>query len=180
MNDGLIPRRYAKALYKYALENGDADVIYEQLKVLNFSYSGINALKKVMLNPHIPDNDKSKTLLAAAGAKPGSSLDRFILLVLKNNRAEFLRRIALSYVRLYREEHNIAKVEIVMATQLPAEEIEAITDIVKRELKGMTLEISELIDPEIIGGFKVVIDSLVLDASVKNELQQLRLKLQRK
>ena len=93
MKDGLIPRRYAKALYKYALENGDADVIYEQLKVLNFSYSGINALKKVMLNPRIPDSDKSKTLLAAAGAKPGSSLDRFILLVLKNNRAESCRRV---------------------------------------------------------------------------------------
>ena len=67
-----------------------------------------------------------------------------------------------------------------MATQLPADEIQAITDIVKRQLKGMTLEISERIDPEIIGGFVVIIDSLVLDASVKNELQHLRLKLQRK
>ena len=180
MNDGLIPRRYAKALYKYAVENGDSEVIYKQLKELNFSYSGINDLKKVMLNPHIPDSDKSRMLLVAADAKPGSSLDKFILLVLKNNRAEFLRRIALSYVRLYREEHNIAKVEIVMATQLPDDEIKAITDIVERQLKGMTLEISQRIDPEIIGGFMVVIDSLVLDASVKNELQELRLKLQRK
>ena len=63
---------------------------------------------------------------------------------------------------------------------MPADEIQAITDIVKRQLKGMTLEISERIDPEIIGGFVVIIDSLVLDASVKNELQHLRLKLQRK
>lgn len=180
MNDGLIPRRYAKALYKYAVENGDSDVIYEQLKVINFGYSGINDLKKVMLNPQIPATDKSKMLLAAAGAKPGSSLDKFILLVLKNNRAEYLRKIALSYVRLYREEHNIAKVEIVMAHQLPQDEIKAITGIVERQLAGMTLEISERIDPEIIGGFVVIIDSLVLDASVKNELQQLRLKLQRK
>lgn len=180
MNDGLIPRRYAKALYKYAQENGDAQVIYEQLKVLNFSYSGINDLKKVMLNPHIADSDKSRMLLMAAGAQPGSSLDKFILLVLKNNRAEFLRKIALSYVRLYREEHNIAKVEIVMARQLPSDEIKAITGIVERQLKGMTLEITERIHPEIIGGFVVIIDSLVLDASVKNELQQLRLKLQRK
>ena len=31
MSDGLIPRRYAKALYKYAVENGDDQEIYEFL-----------------------------------------------------------------------------------------------------------------------------------------------------
>ena len=35
MNDGLIPKRYAKALYKLALENGDSQEIYEQLKPLS-------------------------------------------------------------------------------------------------------------------------------------------------
>ena len=33
MNEGLIPRRYAKALYKYAQDNGSADAIYEKLGV---------------------------------------------------------------------------------------------------------------------------------------------------
>ena len=36
MSDGLIPRRYAKALYKYAVENGDSQEIYELLKNLRY------------------------------------------------------------------------------------------------------------------------------------------------
>ena len=41
----------------------------------------------------------------------------------------------------------------------------------------MTLEISQTIDPSLIGGFTVKIDDYLLDASVSNELKQLRLNL---
>lgn len=177
MNDGLIPSRYAKALYKLALENGDCDEIYLQLRELSARYTAIDELKRVMRNPAIPDEDKGRMMLLAAGAKPGSSLDKFILLIIRNNRAEFLRKIALSYVSLYREKHNIAKVEITTATQLPEKEILAIIDIVKKQLGDMTLETETLIDPELIGGFTIRIGDLLLDASVKNELKKLRLKL---
>ena len=44
----------------------------------------------------------------------------------------------------------------------------------------MMLEIEQVIDPELIGGFIVTINGLVLDASVKRELNELRLKLQKK
>ncbi len=177
MNDGLIPRRYAKALYKIAIENGDAKQIYDQLRELNFRYTAIDELKRLVSNPYIPDEQKGALLLAAAGAKTGSSLDKFILMVIRNNRATMLRKIALAYLQLYREANNIAKVEIAMATQLPSTEVEEIIAIVKERLGDMTLEISQTIDPRLIGGFTVKIDDLLLDASVSNELKRLRLNL---
>ncbi|MBQ1798418.1 MAG: ATP synthase F1 subunit delta [Muribaculaceae bacterium] len=180
MSDGLIPRRYAKALYKLALENGDAKEIYEQLKRLNFRYTAIDELKRVVMNPYVPDEDKGRVLLQATGAAPGSSLDRFILMVIRNNRAEFLGKIGLAYVYLYRQENNIAKVEITTATQLPEKQLQQIVGIVKRKLGDMTLEISHEIDETLIGGFTVKIDDVLLDASVKNELKQLRLQLVKK
>lgn len=177
MNDGLIPSRYAKALYKLAVENGDCDEIYEQLRALSSRYTAIDELKRVMLNPYIPAEEKGKVMLLAAGAKPGSSLDKFILLIIRNNRAEFLRKIALSFVDLYREKHNIAKVEVTTAAQLPDDEIQAIIGIVKKQLGEVTLETSVEIDPELIGGFTVKVGDVLLDASVKNELKKLRLNL---
>lgn len=178
MNDGLIPSRYAKALYKLAVENGDCDEIYEQLRALSTRYTAIDELKRVMVNPYIPAEEKGRVMLLAAGAKPGSSLDKFILLIIRNNRAEFLRKIALSYVDLYREKHNIAKVEITTAAEMPEKEIQAILDIVKNKLgDGVTLEVTTEVDPELIGGFTVTIGDVLLDASVKNELKKLRLNL---
>ena len=144
MSDGLIPRRYAKALYKFAVENGDSEEIYELLKKLSFRYAAIDELKRAVLNPEISDEEKG------------------------------------AYVELYREAHEIAHVVITTAVPMPEPEVNAIIDIVKKRLGAMTLEIEQVIDPEIIGGFTVTINGLVLDASVKRELNELRLQLQKK
>lgn len=177
MNDGLIPKRYAKALYKLALENGDSQEIYEQLKPLSRGLKGLDDIKRVLLNPYVKEEDKGRVMMQLVGAKPGSSLDKFLLLVIRNNRAEFLRKIALSYVNLYREEHDIAKVEITSAAELPKEQSDAIVDIVRKQMPGTTLEVEPHIDPELIGGFTVKVGDVLLDASIKNELKKLRLKL---
>ena len=177
MNDGLIPKRYAKALYKLALETGETELIYERLKLLSQGLTGLDEIKRVMLNPLLPDEDKGRVMTQFVGAEPGSSLDKFILLVIRNNRAEFLRKIALAYVDLYREEHNIAKVVVTSAVVLPDEEINDIVLIVKRQLGDATLEVETETDPDLIGGFTVKVGDVLLDASVKNELNQLRLKL---
>ena len=180
MSDGLIPRRYAKALYKLAVENGDSQEIYELLKKLSFRYAAIDELKRAVLNPEISDEDKGAYMLKLAGGRPGSSLDQFLLLCVRNNRSEYLQKISLAYVDLYREAHEIAHVIITTAAPMPEAEVNAITDIVKRRLGAMTLEIEQVIDPELIGGFTVKINDLVLDASVKRELNDLRLQLQKK
>ena len=67
MSDGLIPRRYAKALYKYAVEKGDAQEIYELLKGLSFRYTAIDELKRAVLNPEISDEAKGAYMLKLAG-----------------------------------------------------------------------------------------------------------------
>ena len=180
MSDGLIPRRYAKALYKFAVENGDSQEIYELLKTLSFRYTAIDELKRAVLNPEISDEDKGAYMLKLVGGKPGSSLDKFLLLCVRNNRAEYLQKISLAYVDLYREANEIAHVDITTAVPMPDAEINAIIDIVKRRLGAKKLEIHKHIDPELIGGFTVEINGLVLDASVKRELNELQLQLQKK
>lgn len=177
MNDGLIPKRYAKALYKLSLEKGDTQEIYELLKPISHGVSGLDDIKRVLLNPRIKDENKGKVMMQLIGAKPGSSLDKFILLVIRNNRTELLRRIALSFVNIYREEHNILRLVITTATELPQEKIDNIVDVVKQRLGNAILEIEQHVDPELIGGFTVKVGDILLNASVKNELNQLRLKL---
>ena len=180
MSDGLIPRRYAKALYKFAVENGDSQDVYELLKSFSFRYTAIDELKRAMLNPNVPDEEKGAYMLQLVGGKPGSSLDKFLLLCMRNNRSEYLQKISLAYVDLYREAHEIAHVVITTAVPMPEAELDGIIAIVKKRLGAKTLEIEQKIDPELIGGFTVDINGLVLDASVKRELNELRLQLQKK
>lgn len=177
MNDGLIPNRYAKALYKLSQERGDTAAVYQEMKQLDVAYASESGLKKAVNNPFLPVADKLKLLCAASGGKLDGTSARFMELVIKNNRIDFLRSIALAFMRQYRELNGIAKVEVVTATQLGDDEINDIVDVVKEQLGGKTIELTKSVNPDLIGGFTVDVDSRVLDASVRSQLEKLRLKL---
>jgi F0F1-type ATP synthase delta subunit len=68
-------------------------------------------------------------------------------------------------------------VNIVTATQLPDDKLSQIIEVVQHQLEGKTIERTVTVDKDLIGGFTVQVDSMVLDASIKNELKKLRLKL---
>lgn len=51
MDQGLVPNRYAKALYKFAQEKGQARRVYELMKQLADSFAGQQKLQQVVANP---------------------------------------------------------------------------------------------------------------------------------
>ena len=65
MIDGLIPNRYAKALYKYAADNGATESVYTLAKVVIKSYQDNSGMQKVMANPFVKAADKEKLLVTA-------------------------------------------------------------------------------------------------------------------
>ena len=165
MNEGLIPSRYAKALYKYAQEHHVAAPIYEEMKRLD-----------ALSNPALSAADKVRVLSSAFGEKPDDYLLRFVQLVIRNRRETFARAIALAYQDIYRRANHIARVTITTAVALDKEVLDRIGDLMKKQT-DKTLEFVYEIDPSIIGGFILRVDSMQLDASVNSELKKLRLKL---
>lgn len=177
MNEGLIPNRYAKALYLYAADHKKAEAVYEETARLAESYVSEPGLEKAVENPFLSLSDKAGLLLAASGAEKEGCLDRFFRLVFSHGRESLVREMALAYGRKYRESNGISQVEIVTASELPQAAMDGIRASVQAYLSGRKLEYRERIDPSLIGGFTVKVDSQLLDASVSYELRKLRLKL---
>lgn len=215
MNEGLIPKRYAKALYKFALEKGADKGLYSLMGNLAKSFADNPALDPAVANPFVDDARKIDLLTVAAGAAPSkgqssvnagtpqskgqSSVDAdapqskgqplrgeaevnevyadFLKLLQQNKRLPMAGAIARAYCDIYRKENRIYRVTIVSAQPLDASEEERLKKLIAAHLKGGSAEFTMATDPELIGGFTVDIDNERLDASVKNELKQLRLKL---
>ena len=76
MNEGLIPSRYAKALYKYAQEHHVAAPIYEEMKRLDAAFATHTELSKALSNPALSAADKVRVLSSAFGEKPDDYLLR--------------------------------------------------------------------------------------------------------
>ncbi|MBD5224954.1 MAG: ATP synthase F1 subunit delta [Bacteroidales bacterium] len=178
MNDGLIPRRYAKALLKVAIERHDDKRIYQLSNTLYDSFASCPALQNTLSNPFIASDKKIELLMTASGASASdSTFSDFLQLLKKNERLDLARDIARSYCDDYRKANNIYRVTVTAAAKMAEAEENRLKQLIVSHLNGGTMEYTFKVDPELIGGFTVTIDSEKLDTSVKNQLEQLRLKL---
>lgn len=177
MDSGLIPRRYAKALYKFASAHGNTAEVYDEMKEVVTAFEKNPRLLKVLSNPFVSRQDKEALLKAAAGDKVENDYLGFIKLVMDMRRESFMQQMALAYRDIYRDVNKISQVKITTAVALPEKEMNKLRDLVSASFKDTTLEFSEDINPDIIGGFVIDVDDVRMDASVSNEIEQLRLNL---
>ncbi len=175
MNEGLIPRRYAKALYKVDAERSSAERSYQLMNALAQSFELNSELSAVVGNPFVDTADKLSILTAAAGAEAAdSTFADFLKLLVTNRRVDIIHEIALSYLDIYRRENNIRRVEVVAAAPLDPSVEQRIKDVVESHLDGAKIDFTSRVDASLIGGFIVNVDNERLDASIRNRLKQLR------
>lgn len=173
MDNGLLPRRYAKALYKFAAEKNDTAKVYELMENVEAAFSTQRQLESVLANPFVALNDKIALVSSAAGEE-SPVLDDFVKLLARNNRMDILRAVAIAYTDIYRAENNIHLVDITSAAPLRDDDRKRLTDMIEKHIGDAKAQFSYNVNPDLIGGFVVKIDNESLDASVRNELKQLR------
>lgn len=178
MDNGLIPHRYAKALYEFALERQQQSAVYDAMKALIQNFEAVPALSKAMANPFMPRDEKQQLILTAAASpaadKGGDTISDFVKLLAKNNRLDLVLWTAIAYRDIYRSANSIYLVTITSAAPLNDADSKRLEQLVTSKLNGGKAEIKYLVDPEIIGGFVITIDNERLDASVLNEFNELR------
>lgn len=173
MDKGLLPRRYAKALYKYALEKNATESLYTAMLNVELAFENNPSLQTTIANPFVAVQQK-RQLLTTAAQTDSAVFDDFISLLAKNNRIDIFRQIALAYTELYRKENNIYLVNITSASKLSDTDKERLTSMIEKHIGNAKAQYTFDVNPDIIGGFIVRIDNELLDASVQNELKQLR------
>lgn len=178
MNEGLIPRRYAKALYKVSSERNCAGRMYELMQSLAASSAASAEFRTLVANPFVSDADKTAAITAAAGAgKDDTTFADFLKLLINNRRIDMAGEVANAYVGYYRQQHNIRRVEVVSAAPLEPTVEKRIKDVIEKHIGSATMEFAAKVDPSLIGGFVVTIDNERLDASLRNRLKEIRLNL---
>lgn len=173
MNIGIIPMRYAKALFAFAQDKGVEETVYAEMGMLAKSFAEHATLRTVLDNPMMKANDKKKLICTAAGTQVSDVFVRFIELVLHHRREEHLQSVALMYLDIYRKAKNIFIGTLVTATPMSDETQQRMKSILMKDTKG-TLDFKTSVNPEIIGGFIYCIDTYRMDASVATQLKRVK------
>lgn len=176
MDKGLIPARYAKALYEVALERKDAENMYAVMCRLSDVFNAEPTLASTIANPFVSETDKIALLHTASGLAVGedATFDDFLKLLAENRRIDILRDIARAYTDIYRRSNGIFNVSVTSAAPLSDEARKRLEAIIDKETGGGTYEYNFTVDPALIGGFTVTVNNRRLDASVASQLEALR------
>ncbi len=171
MNAGIVSTRYAQALLEYAKECKCEDKIYVNMFQLIATISHVKEFVVVLQNPLLTRDEKVK-LLCDAVDDSGECFNKFASLIIKQGREELLIYIAYSYISLYRKEKNILAVKLTTAIPLSSDLENKIINTIEKDGYN-EVELDNVVDSSIIGGFMMEADSKRLDASISGALKKI-------
>jgi ATP synthase F1 delta subunit len=167
-----IAQVYARALFEVAKERDILDEIHDDLGAFTTALEENRELAVFFFSPYFSSEEKKNGLQrAVTGANP--VFMNFLETLLERHRMPVIFRIRARFEQLWDEENKLLPVEITSSVQLDKEIVAQIGDRIG-EQTGQKVELSSKVDPEILGGLVVRVGNFVLDASIRNRLNQLR------
>jgi len=166
-----IARPYAVAAYKLGREQ---NALSKWSEMLGFAAAvAENAqIKAYIQDPKVVSSDLQATFLKVCGDNLNENGQNLVKVLVEYGRLSILPEIFSAFEALKAQDEGTLDAQIIAATKISAAETK---DLVKRlEAKfGKKIEASVSVDPEIIGGIKIIVGDTVIDASVKGQLQNL-------
>jgi F-type H+-transporting ATPase subunit delta len=163
---------YSRALFEAALDAGRLDVVREQLGQMADALDTSRDLQVFFFSPYFSSEEKrdglAKTL---TGADP--LLINFLELLIENHRMPVIFRMRRDLDRLWEEHNKLLPVEVTSAIALGEDEVAELGERVGAQT-GRKIELTATVDPDILGGIVLRVGNSILDASIRNRLEQLR------
>jgi F-type H+-transporting ATPase subunit delta len=167
-----IARVYSRSLFQVAKEQGKLDLIKEQLALFADTLGANRELAIFFFSPYFSTQEKKRGLeRALVDADP--VLVNFLQLLIENHRMPVIFRARRQYDALWDDENRLLPVEVTSAVALDPAVAEELGEKI-REQTGHNVELTSHVDPDILGGIVLRVGNSILDASIKNRLQQLR------
>jgi ATP synthase F1 delta subunit len=167
-----LARVYARSLFDAAKQTGKLDLLREQLAQFADAVDQNRELQVFFFSPYFSTKEKQEALHRLL-SEPDEQLINFLDLLIENHRMPVIFRIRRTFEHLWEQENRLLPVEITSAIELD----DATTGSVAQrigESTGRRVTLTTRVDPSIIGGIVVRVGNSILDASIRNRLEQLR------
>jgi F-type H+-transporting ATPase subunit delta len=168
---------YARSLFEVAKEQDKLDVVREQLGAFVDALNENRELQVFFFSPYFSTEEKKAGLdRAVTGADP--AVVNFLRLLIEKHRMPVIFRTRAVFDALWEEENRLLPVNITSAVELDEATVRQLGDRIA-EQTDRKVELSARVEPDILGGIVVQVGNSVLDASVRNRLEQLRKQVMR-
>ena len=163
---------YARALFEVAKDGAVLDRVHQELDEFADALETDRNLQVFLFSPYFSSEEK-KDGVTRIVTDADERFVNFLELLAERHRMPALFRIRRAFDSMWAEENRLLPVTVTSAVELDEG---LVNDIGKRieEQTGRQVELSSNVDPDVLGGLQVRVGNMVLDATVRNRLEQLR------
>lgn len=177
MSSQTVARRYAAALADVVFAGGDQAAIRKELTGWESMIQSSEPLQQVFSNPTIAYDQKRAVLeemIKRSKVQPTTA--NFLRILLKNQRLTELGEINRRFAQVLDERSGVVAAHVTTARPVSDDIREALSGRLTT-VTGKDVRLSFAIDESIIGGVIARVGSTVYDGSIRNQLQQLEVRM---
>lgn len=173
-----ISNVYSEAFYELSNENNNLKTNKDELLSFKNILEDNPKLKVILENPNIEKEDK-KELISNILVNFDPNLINLIKVLIDNQRFNQFEAITEDFVKRYNDKENIGQGIVYSARHMSREDIAEIEKSLGKKL-DKKVELENILDESLIGGFTVKLDGKFIDNSIRGRLEGLRSSLKEK
>ncbi len=168
-----VSKTYGSALFEVAMENGSCDTTLEEVLFVKQSFLENEELNKFLLHPNIEKEEKVKVIENIYSGKVSDELTGLMTMLIMKGHQKDLISVFDYVIDAIKEEKGIGIAYISSAVELKQEQKDKIEQSLIASTKYQEIEGNYKVDPSLIGGLVIRISDMVVDSSLRTQVEQL-------
>lgn len=163
-----IARPYAEAVFKLAREHNALAKWSDALANLD-AVVGDSRVQAIIGDPNVSAQQLEELVLGVIGGGLEGVARNFVQVLVQNGRLELTPHIRGLYESLRREHEGVLEANVISALPISDEQVKVLVAALEAKFKRRITTRVE-VDPQLIGGVKIVVGDKVIDATVRGRL----------
>lgn len=172
MSEAVVAKRYAEALFQLGQEKNTLDDLIEQFGIVSDVFKNNEQLYTFLEHPRI-NNEKKKQFIQDVFQGLQTDVINTMKLLVDRHRTEITPSIINYFTQMVNDAKAIAEATVHSVRKLSDTETQQLADRLAAQLDKETVNITNVVDPEIIGGLRIRIGNTIFDGSIRGKLARM-------
>ena len=168
---------YAQALMSLAESHQLTDRFGQDVGLLLDLLESSEELRQFLASPLVQAESKKAVLRQVVGEQAHAYVLRFLMILVDRGRIIFIEGICKHYQALLRKLNQTVLAEVTSAVEISDEQKDSIRQRVIEITGARQVELSNRLEPELIGGVIIKVGSQIIDASLRGQLRRIGMQL---
>ncbi|MCA0971020.1 F0F1 ATP synthase subunit delta [Halobacillus litoralis] len=176
MSNTIIAKRYADALFQLAQEKNKLEQVESELRTFRDVYTSSPKLVHFLKHPRVT-MDQKKQLVTKSFQSFSNEVLHTLQLLVDRHREDIMMDMVAQFITKMNDAKGIADAEVYSVRELSDAEKQRISETFAPKVGKKSLNLTNIVDPEILGGIRLRIGNRIFDGSISGKLRRMKREL---